>query len=182
MKQRALITGASRGIGAAIAEALARAGHPVIVNYKSNQAAAQALQEKIAAAGGEAELLRFDVADAAEAAAATERLVAEDEARPIGIIVNNAGVTADNSFPLMERADWERVTRTSLDGFYNVTRPLLMCLVRRRWGRIISSTGAPLIMSVSMRPGATQLTVTLRRATSAASERVAPMRPALAAE
>jgi 3-oxoacyl-[acyl-carrier protein] reductase len=138
MKQRALITGASRGIGAAIAEALARAGHPVILNYRSNHAAAQALKAKIESGGGQAELLPFDVASAEESAAAMERLVAEDEAKPLGIIVNNAGLARDNSFPVMERPDWEIVTRTTLDGFYNVTRPLLMCLVRRRWGRIVN--------------------------------------------
>lgn len=138
MKPRALVTGASRGIGAAIAEALARAGHPVIVNYKSNEAAAQALKERIEAAGGSAELCRFDVASADEAGAAMARLLAEDEAKPIGVLVNNAGVAKDNAFPAMERGDWESVTRTTLDGFYNLTRPLVMPMVRRRWGRIVN--------------------------------------------
>jgi 3-oxoacyl-[acyl-carrier protein] reductase len=118
MKPRALITGASRGIGAAIAEALARDGFPVILNYRSSHEAAQALKEKIEAAGGQAELLPFDVADAAEAGAAMEKLVAEDEQRPVGVVVNNAGITRDGSFPVMERPDWEAVTRCTLDGFY----------------------------------------------------------------
>jgi len=138
MKPRALITGASRGIGAAIAQALARDGFPVILNYLSNHEAAQALKAKIEAAGGQAELLPFDVASAEESGKAMERLLAEDEARPIGVLVNNAGITRDNSFPVMERPDWEAVTRCTLDGFFNVTRPLVMPMVRRRFGRIVN--------------------------------------------
>ena len=136
MKPHALVTGASRGIGAAIATALARAGHPVTINYLSNDAAAIATQLAIREAGGTCELARFDVADALQASTALERLLA-DEARPIGIVVNNAGIARDAAFPALEPADWERVTRTTLDGFFNVTRPLVMPMVRRRWGRII---------------------------------------------
>lgn len=131
------MTGASRGIGAAIAAALARAGHPVIVNYRANEAAASAVRAAIEAAGGVAELARFDVADAAETGAALQRLL-EDEARPIGVVVNNAGIARDGPFPALEREDWERVIRTTLDGFFNVTQPLVMPMVRRRWGRIIN--------------------------------------------
>lgn len=136
MKPWALVTGASRGIGAAVASALARAGHPVVLNYQSNEAAARGVQQAIAAAGGTAELAPFDVADAAAAAAALERLLAGD--RPIGVVVNNAGVARDAPFPALEREDWDRVVRTALDGFYNVTRPLVMPMVRRRWGRIVN--------------------------------------------
>jgi 3-oxoacyl-[acyl-carrier protein] reductase len=95
------------------------------------------VRAEIEAAGGTAELARFDVADAREADLALARLL-EDEARPIGIVVNNAGVAKDAPFPALEREDWERVTRTTLDGFFNVTRPLVMPMVRRRWGRIIN--------------------------------------------
>jgi 3-oxoacyl-[acyl-carrier protein] reductase len=137
MKPRALVTGASRGIGAAIARALARAGHPVVLNYRTGEAAARAVAAEIVAAGGAAELCPFDVADAAAAAAALERLLADAE-RPIGVLVNNAGVIADAPFPALEPAAWERVTRTTLDGFYNVTRPLVMPMVRRRSGRIVN--------------------------------------------
>jgi 3-oxoacyl-[acyl-carrier protein] reductase len=130
------VTGASRGIGAAIAVALAEAGHPIIVNYLRDEASANAVKARIEAAGGSVELCRFDVADATESAAALERLL-EGE-RPIGVLVNNAGIVRDNAFPAMPRADWQAVTRTSLDGFFNVTQPLVMPMVRQRWGRIIS--------------------------------------------
>lgn len=134
---RALVTGASRGIGAAIARALAAAGHPVIINYRSREDDARAVQEEIQRAGGEAVLARFDVADGADTDTALARLLAEDP-RPIGVVVNNAGVAEDTSFPSMTRAQWQRVTRTTLDGFYNVTQPLVMPMVRLRWGRIVN--------------------------------------------
>jgi len=137
MKARALVTGGSRGIGAAVARALARAGHPVILNYRAREDAARAVQAAIAAEGGTAELCPFDVADPAAVAAALATLLA-DEARPIGVLVNNAGLARDGPFPALERDAWEAVTRTTLDGFYNVTRPLVMPMVRRRFGRIIN--------------------------------------------
>jgi 3-oxoacyl-[acyl-carrier protein] reductase len=136
MTSRALVTGGSRGIGAAIARALARAGHPIILNYRENESAANAVKASIEEAGGQVELARFDVADASATEAALEKLLANE--RPIGIVVNNAGVTRDAAFPSLERADWDLVTRTTLDGFYNVTRPLIMPMVRRRAGRIIN--------------------------------------------
>jgi 3-oxoacyl-[acyl-carrier protein] reductase len=136
MKPRALITGASRGIGAAIAEALAREGHPVIVNYRENHVAAKELAQRIAAGGGMVELACFDVADPDASRLAMEGLLARDE--PIGIVVNNAGITRDGPFPGLTRDDWTQVTRTTLDGFFHVTHPLIMPMVRRRWGRIVN--------------------------------------------
>jgi 3-oxoacyl-[acyl-carrier protein] reductase len=137
MKPWALVTGASRGIGAAIAASLSRAGHPVILNYRSRLDAALRVQEAIRAAGGTAELCPFDVADAAAVSAAMAPWLG-DGAPPIGVVVNNAGIAADAAFPALEPAAWESVTRTTLDGFYNVTRPLVMPMVRRRWGRIVN--------------------------------------------
>jgi 3-oxoacyl-[acyl-carrier protein] reductase len=132
---RALVTGASRGIGRAIAVALARDGHQVIANYRSNEEAARETQRAIEEAGGKVELSRFDVADRAETTAAIEALLA---AAPIEIVVNNAGVVRDQVFPLMSGAEWDTVIQTTLGGFYNVTRPLMESMIRRRWGRIIN--------------------------------------------
>ena len=136
MKVRALVTGASRGIGAAVAETLAATGHPIILNYRRGQEAAEALRDRIESAGGRACLAPFDVADAKAASGAIETLLADGE--PIGIVVNNAGVARDGPFPSASLEDWRVVTRTTLDGFYNVTRPLVMPMVRRRWGRIVN--------------------------------------------
>ena len=133
---RALVTGASRGIGAAIAKRLAAAGHPVIVNYRSDEAGAAAVVAAIEDAGGVAVAARFDVGDRAATAAALEALL-EDE-RPIGVLVNNAGVARDAVFPAMSGEQWDAVLDTTLGGFFNVTRPLVMAMVQRKWGRIVN--------------------------------------------
>ncbi|MFW6052182.1 MAG: 3-oxoacyl-ACP reductase FabG [Myxococcota bacterium] len=133
---RALVTGASRGIGAAVARRLAADGFSIILNYRSNRDAALEVKEAIERDGGEAELRAFDVADREGTEAALAELL--EDPRPIGVLVNNAGVADDAAFPAMRPDQWERVTRTTLDGFYNVTRPLVMPMVRRRFGRIIT--------------------------------------------
>jgi 3-oxoacyl-[acyl-carrier protein] reductase len=134
----ALVTGGSRGIGAAIAEELADAGCAILLNYRAGAAEAEAVRARIAARGGEVTLLPFDVRDAPAVSAALAPFVEGD--RTIDIIVNNAGVVRDQSFPAMTLDDWQTVTRTTLDGFFNVTQPLIMPLVRARWGRIINIT------------------------------------------
>lgn len=138
MTVRALVTGASRGIGAAVAEALAQAGHPIILNYRSNEAAAQEVKARIEAAGGSVELAPFDVSDAESTRRAVEAML--NDPRPIGILVNNAGVTRDGAFPALSQEDWDVVLRTTVGGFYNVTRALVMPMVAQRWGRIINMT------------------------------------------
>jgi len=135
-RTRALVTGASRGIGAAIAEGLAEDGFAVVINYRSRDAEAEAVAERIRAAGGEATLAKFDVVDAEASAAAIARLL--EDPRPIGVVVNNAGVADDTPLVTMTRAQWTRVTRTTLDGFFHVTQPLVMPMVRRRWGRVVN--------------------------------------------
>jgi len=144
MKARALVTGASRGIGAAVARALAAAGHPVILNYRSEHALAQGVAAQIEAAGGRCTLMAFDVGDPEASGAAMAQILADPE--PLGVIVNNAGVARDSPLPALERDDWALVLRTTLDGFYNVTRPAIMPMVRRRWGRIINMSSVSAIM------------------------------------
>lgn len=136
MKPWALITGASRGIGAAVAEALAAAGHPIILNYRVNKQAAEGVRDRIDRSGGHVLMAPFDVTDRQAVTETLDEFLAAET--PIGIIVNNAGVARDKPFPAMSPPDWDLVTRTSLDGFYNVTRPLIMPMIRRRWGRIIN--------------------------------------------
>lgn len=133
---RALITGASRGIGAAIAAGLAEDGFPVILNYRSRDDEAHAVKSRIEANGGEVRLAKFDVTDPPATSAAIRELL--EDPRPIGVVINNAGLAVDAPFPAMSWDDWIRVTRTTLDGFFNVTQPLVMPMVRRRWGRIVN--------------------------------------------
>ncbi len=135
-RTRALVTGASRGIGAAIARRLASDGFPILLNFRSNRDAAESVKAAIEAAGGVVELCPFDVADRDASREAIERLLRDGP--PIGVVVNNAGVVADTNFPSMTFEQWEKVTRTSLDGFYNVTQPLVMPMVRQKYGRIIT--------------------------------------------
>ena len=143
MKTRALITGASRGIGAAIAKRLAADGHPVIVNFRSDEAGAAKVVGEIESAGGEAIAARFDVADSEAAAAAMSALLEDD--RPIGVLVNNAGITHDVPFPAMKEAQWDSVLGTSLSGFFHVTHPLVMPMVQKKWGRIINMSSVSAI-------------------------------------
>lgn len=134
-RPRALITGAARGIGAAIAEGLAQDGYPVILNYLRDDAAAETVRQRIVSQGGTVELCKFDVGDGPQAAARIGELLKGD---PIGIVVNNAGIIRDAPFPILQRKAWEEVMRTTLDGFFNVTQPLIMPMAQHRWGRVIN--------------------------------------------
>ena len=133
--KRALVTGGSGGIGAAICRRLAADGHHVIVHANRSLDKAEAVVTAIRAAGGSAEAVAFDVTDRAATAAALETLLA---AGPIQILVNNAGIHADAVFPGMSGEQWDSVIAVSLNGFYNVTQPLTMPMIRTRWGRIIN--------------------------------------------
>lgn len=133
--KRALVTGGSGGIGAAICRRLAADGHHVIVHGNRSLDKAEAVVTAIQAAGGSAEAVAFDVTDRAATAAALETLLA---AGAIQILVNNAGIHADAVFPGMSGEQWDSVIAVSLNGFYNVTQPLTMPMIRTRWGRIIN--------------------------------------------
>ena len=134
----ALVTGGSRGIGRAVCLRLAAQGYPVLVNYVSNEAKARETAELIAAAGGKAELLPFDVSKPEETA---DALKAWQEAHPddyIEVLVNNAGIRRDSLLIWMEPDDWSRVLETTLGGFYNVTRAVLQPMLLKKKGRIIN--------------------------------------------
>ena len=134
----ALITGASRGIGRAIAERLAKDGFTVLINYKSNIAAAELTKEAIEAAGGKAELLPFDVADGAAIEAALTSWEASHEGEHISVLVNNAGIRRDGLMVFMSEDDWHEVLRTTTEGFYYITHRVLGGMVRARKGRIVN--------------------------------------------
>jgi 3-oxoacyl-[acyl-carrier protein] reductase len=133
--KRALVTGGSGGLGAAICRRLGSAGHFVYVHAHRGTAAAQATVEAIIAAGGRAAAVCFDLTDAAASRAALDKIL-EDGA--IQILVNNAGIHDDAVFPGMSPAQWHRVVDLSVNGFYNATQPLILPMIRTRWGRVIS--------------------------------------------
>lgn len=135
--KRALITGGSGAIGAAISQRLAADGFHVIIHANRNLAAAESLCQSLVAQGYQAEAIQFDVADATAAATALEDLLAQG---PVQVLVNNAGIHDDAVFPGMQPAQWHRVIDVSLHGFFNVTQPLTMPMIRTRWGRIINIT------------------------------------------
>ena len=136
--QVALVTGASRGIGRAIAERLARAGALVAVNYVQRQDAAEETVAGIRASGGQAELCRFDVADGAEVSAALQNLV--DNHGKLDILVNNAGLALDNLLLRLKEEEWERVMQVNLKGVFLCTKAAARFMVRQRSGRIVNLT------------------------------------------
>lgn len=130
----ALITGASRGLGRAIAIKVAQQGIPVIINYQSNAAAAEEVKAEIEATGGQAELLPFNVAIQAEVDAAMDQWEAQHHDDYIAYLVNNAGIRRDNVMALMPVEDWHAVINTTLDGFFHVTRRCVPKMSMRRHG------------------------------------------------
>ena len=134
----ALITGASRGLGKAIAIRLAKDGFSVIINYQSNREAAEDTLKQIQEAGGTAELLPFNVADPE---AIEKALTSWSEAHPddyISVLVNNAGIRQDNLMIFMQEDQWNKVLDTTLNGFFYITRRLLKDMMTHRNGRIIN--------------------------------------------
>jgi len=148
VKRRVLVTGASRGIGRAIALALARAGFAIAINYRERRDAAEDTLARIQGIGGDATLLAFDVADRAACKQALESDLAAHGSY-YGVVCN-AGVHADAPFPGLTDQAWDSVIRTNLDGFYNVLRPLVMPMVRARsGGRIVTISSASAVVGNS---------------------------------
>ncbi|WP_314748681.1 3-oxoacyl-ACP reductase FabG [Tannerella forsythia] len=134
----ALVTGGSRGIGRAICTALAAKGYPVIINYASNEAAANETKALIEANGGTAELLPFDVSDEASVDKALEGWTDNHPDDYVGILVNNAGIRQDAMMIFMQNAQWRNVLDTSVNGFFFVTRRVLKDMLIKREGRIVN--------------------------------------------
>lgn len=134
----ALVTGASRGIGRAIAMRLAHDGFQVIINYRSNDEEAQNTLSAIEADGGKAELLKFDISDATateQAITAWQQSHTDDY---IAILVNNAGIRKDELMVFMSNNDFEKVLKTNLFSFFYVTKLIIPTMIRRRYGRIVN--------------------------------------------
>jgi 3-oxoacyl-[acyl-carrier protein] reductase len=133
--RRALVTGGSGALGAAICRRLSAAGRHVFVHANAGAERAERIVADIESGGGSAAVVVFDVTDAAAAEAALAGILAGG---PVEILVNNAGVHDDAVMPGMRRAQWTSVIDVSLNGFFNVTQPLLMPMIRQRWGRIVN--------------------------------------------
>lgn len=134
--QVALVTGGSRGIGRAIAVALAEAGAYVVINYRGNQKAAEATLEELQGGGGHGELCRFDVAVETEVEAAVKKIV--DGQGKVDILVNNAGVTSDTLLIRTKVQDWDQVIGTNLKGTVLCTKAVCRAMIRQRYGRIVN--------------------------------------------
>ena len=133
--KRALVTGGSGGIGAAICRRLAVGGLHVYVHANRRLEEARKLAAEIAAAGGSAQAVAFDVADRERTGAELEKILADGA---VQVVVNNAGIHDDAVLPAMKLHQWSRVIDVSLNGFYNVTQPLLLPMMQTRWGRIVN--------------------------------------------
>ncbi len=134
----AVVTGASRGIGRAIAIELARQGAKVIVNYNQSADAAQEVVAAIRSAGGEATAVRADVSDFSQAEALIKQAVSDYG--QLDILVNNAGTTRDMVIMMMPEADWDEVIRTNLKSAFNCSKAAVKVMMRRRYGRIVNIT------------------------------------------
>lgn len=138
MKRYALVTGSSRGIGRAISIELAKDGCAILLNYKSNHTEAEATKQMIEAAGGEAELMPFDVSQPDAINAALDQWFAAHPDEYIDVLVNNAGIVDDEIMLLMEPEQWHRVVDVNLNGFFYCTRRVIEGMVMNHHGRIVN--------------------------------------------
>lgn len=135
-KKSVLVTGASGGIGRAVVLAAARAGYDVAVHFNSNSKKAEELKSQIESGGGKCSLLQFDVSDREKCRSVLEKWCEENGA--FWAVVLNAGICRDNAFPALSDDDWDSVLSTNLDGFYNVLKPCVMPMCRKKRGRIVA--------------------------------------------
>lgn len=134
----ALVTGGSRGIGRAVCTQLAGMGYFILINYQSNDEEAEKTLQLVRDQGGDGELLKFDITDAAAALATLSAWMEEHAGAYIEVLINNAGIRKDNLMLWMTGEEWTRVLDTSLNGFFHVTQPLLKNMLVKRFGRIVN--------------------------------------------
>ena len=170
----ALVTGASRGLGAAIAIQLAEDGYAVLLNYRSNEEAALEVLHTIQDKGKTAELLPFDVANEASVDEALERWENEHPDDRISVLVNNAGVRDDNLMIFLQSEQWHKVINTTLDGFFYVTRRVLKSMLTKRNGRVINVASLSGLKGLPGQTNYSAAKAALIGATKALAQEVAP--------
>lgn len=170
----ALVTGGSRGIGAAVCKRLAQQGLAILINYKSNEGAALEVKSQIENAGGTAELLPFDVCDEAAVDMALEKWENNHPEDKITVLVNNAGIRDDNLLIFMQSDQWHRVIDTTLDGFFYVTRRVLKGMLTKRFGRIINIASLSGLKGLPGQANYSAAKAALIGATKALAQEVAP--------
>lgn len=170
----ALVTGGSRGLGAAICKRLAGEGLGIIINYRSNESAAKAVAEEIAANGGQAELLPFDVKSEESVDAALEQWEESHPDDRITVLINNAGIREDNLLIFMQSEQWHNVINTTLDGFFYVTRRVLKGMLTKRFGRIINIASLSGLKGLPGQANYSAAKASLIGATKALAQEVAP--------
>ena len=134
----ALVTGGGRGIGRAVCLKLAEMGYHILINYRSNDSEAEKTLQQVREKGSDGDVLKFDVSDAAGVTAALTAWMQSHPEEYIEVLVNNAGIRKDNLLLWMTGEEWHQVIDTGLNGFFNVTQPLLKNMLTKRFGRIIN--------------------------------------------
>lgn len=173
-EQFAFVTGGSRGIGRAICLQLAADGYNIIINYRSNEQQAREVATQVEQLGRRAVLMPFDVSDNVAATETINKWLSDNKETPITVLVNNAGIRDDNVLAMMNSDSWHNVINITLDGFFNVTQPILKKMQRARFGRIINMTSVSGMMGL---PGQTNYSAAkgaIISATKALAKEVAP--------
>ena len=169
----ALVTGGSRGLGRAVCLKLAAQGYPVLINYKSNAEAAQETRRLVEEAGGQAELMPFDVSVQAEVEAAVDKWQDAHADDYIAVLVNNAGIRRDNLMIFMQDDDWNSVLNTNLNSFFYLTRRVLKNMLSKRWGRIVNMASLSGIKGLAGQTNYSAAKAALIGATKALAQEVA---------